>query len=306
MVGGRIQAVANEANVESEKSSELGTGFREKLAVSSDESQAASIHYELSAGAERLSVEVIGGRRITIRRGHAKTSRAADDSQPFEVEFHQPLDGPLTLNVTDRHGVRMVRGPTLWHLLLYEPELCRAQLLPLLQMFRPDWHLPDTADAIEAEMLRNAAAYRPENLKRWAALVADLASDKFSVRRHADRRLRAAGMTVIPYLQSLDRRRLDFEQLSRIDEIVAATETDDEDQAGEVAAHFMPDREIWLVFLDRPLESTRQTAARQLSYWLGAPIAFDPAASEPVRSRQLAALRQRIAHALPAAGESTD
>ena len=190
---------------------------------------------------------------------------------------------------------RKVRGETLWYLLLAEPELCRQHLLPLLNMLRGDWRLVETAQAIESQMLRIAAAYRPENIRRWSALVANLASDRFLIRQAADRELRSDGTTVIPFLQSLNRHHLDLEQSSRIASIVESQSDSAEDTPEQEACRLMDNQRLWLVLLGRPQESTRGVAARQLAFLLGTDsIAFDPGAAAPVRKTQMEALRTRI------------
>jgi hypothetical protein len=285
---GRIQAVASEAGVEREQSTELGAVRHEKLTVSTNADQDASIEYELTTAAEQLSVGIVDGQQVTVSR------RPTKDSSGAEVEFSQPRDGPLKLSVASGGIVHEASGLTLWHLLLAEPELCRRHLLPLLEMFRADWRLMETAQSIESQMLRTAQAYDPENLQRWGVLVADLASDRFTVRQAADRQLRSGGPAVLPYLQSLDHRRLDFEQWSRIRHIIESQEYGDEDLPDGVAGRLMGDRRLWLIFLDRPEESSRRIAAQQMGFLLGGPIKFDPAAPQKIRQNQLEAIQRQV------------
>jgi hypothetical protein len=273
---GRLQAIANEAGIERENSSDLGTSRREKLIFNTNADQDASIQYELSTGDEQLSANIVDGQQFTIAR------RPAKDSHGPMVEFHQPQEGPLTLSVTDRGVIHELKAPTIWHLLLSEPELCGQYLLPLLEMFRPEWHLGETARSVETQMLRTAGEFRPENIKGWDALVAGLASDRFADRQRAERDLR------------------DYEQWSRIQHIIEAADTDDEDRPESVASRLMGDRHVWLVLLDRPDESTRRTAAGALSYLFCEPIQFDPAAPDSIRQRQLEALRKRVGPEMPA------
>ncbi len=291
--GGRIQAVASEAGVEQETSSDQGMARREKLVLNTNDALDASIQYELSGGDEQLSVDVVDGQQITIGRHPAKGVNGPS------IEFRQPQTGPLTLSINDGATIREVKADSLWHIILTEPELSERYLLPLLEMFRPDWRLMETAHAAESQMLRTAAEYRPENLRSWDQLVAELGSDRFVERQHAEHELRAAGSVVIPYLASLERRRLDFEQWSRIQQIVALADGDDEDRPDTIANRLMPDRRIWLMMLERPSESSRRTAANQLSFLFGSPIAFDPAANDAVRRSQLAKLTERIGHDAP-------
>ena len=291
---GRIEATGLEPGMECEQTSTGGSDRQEKLAFSTNADQEASVEYELSSATEQVTVEVIDGRQVTLARHAAKDNKATT-----QVDFSQPNDGPLSLTVTEHGVVRRAEGPTVWHLLVAEPELCRRHLLPLLEMLRSDWHLMEVSQAIEAQMVRTAEAYQPENLQRWSALVADLASEKFTVRQGAERQLRAAGSAVFPFLQGLDRAKLDFEQSSRIQRILESRYGGDEDTAELAASELMTDRILWVDLADRPQATVRHAAARQLAFLLGANPRFDPDAPAETRRAQLAALRRRIETAMP-------
>jgi hypothetical protein len=152
----------------------------------------------------------------------------------------------------------------------------------------------ELAQGIEFQMVRTTEAYQPENLQRWSALVTDLASERFTVRQGAERQLRAAGSAVLPYLQGLDRSRLDFEQWSRIQRILESRYGADEDTAELAASQLMSDQLLWVALADRPQAKVRRAAARQLAFLLGESPRFDPDAPESGRRTQLAELRRRI------------
>lgn len=290
IVDGRLQAVASEPGVEQENSSDAGAIRRDRLVLNTTGEQGPAIQYQLTAGGEQLNVDIVCGNQFTISR------RATDNSHISAVEFHQPLDGPITLSIKDQTSSQEFKGATIWHLFLAAPDLCRQHLVPLLEMFRSDWRLVETAQSVEERMIRAAGETRPEKVQNWDALVAQLASDRFTDRQRAERELRVAGLAAIPFLRSLDHRQLDFEQWSRIQHVIEASDTDDEDRAETTAVRLMADRQAWLALLDRADESTRRTGAAELSRLLGEPVAFDPAAPEPVRKAQLEALRKRINH----------
>ena len=287
---GRIAVETPQDTVERASTSMGSGGETESLSLSSNGNHRVSLTFDRTSAGEKLHVEVFGGERITISRHPVKGKEA----HATVVDFRQPDEGALTLSVVQDGIAREIKGETLWHLLLADPALCRRHLLPLLEMFRPDWRLSETAAAIESQTLLTAEAYRPENLQRWAGWVDELASDRFAVRQAADRQLRAAGMAAIPYLESLDRKKLDFEQWSRIRQIVEAHGDEEEDTPAAAARRLMGDRSLWLTFLSRPDETIRRIAANQLGFLLRAPIAFDPAAPEATRREQIATLRRRI------------
>lgn len=289
VVQGRIEATSNEPGFEREQTSTTESGRHESFSITTNNEEEASVKYELTSDSEQISLTVVDGFDVAISRHSLRQPNGAT------VEFHQPRSGPMTLSV-EQDGVRRdLSGETIWYLLLAEPELCRQHLLPLMRMLRSDWRLAETAQGIEADMLRIAAEYVPENIHRWSRLVADMASERFIVRQAAERELRAQGSTVVPYLQSLDRHQLDLEQISRIGAIVASQPETAEDSADEEGCRLMDNRALWVILLTRPQESTRRVAARQLAFLLGTDaIQFDPGAAESVRQAQVDALRKRV------------
>lgn len=293
VVAGRIDATGTEAGLEREQSVTGADDHQEKLTLSTNADQEASIEYELSTASETVAVDVIDGWQITLSRHPTKNGHGP------VVEFVQPHEGTLTLSVSDAGKVRKIEGASLWHLLLAEPQFCQQYLLPLLDMLRSDWRLAETSQLIETQMVRTARAYQPENLQRWGALVADLASDQFNVRQGAERQLRAAGLAVIPYLETLDRGKLDFEQTTRILRIIDSRPDVDEDTPEVTGNRLMTDRQIWLALADRPQLSVRRAAASELTFLLNGPIHFEPDAPDSTRQAELAALRTRIDSAKP-------
>jgi hypothetical protein len=286
--GGRISVETQQDMLDRSSTLSDSSGLAESLSISSNGNHRVSLKYDKTTSSEKLHVEIAEGERIAISRRPIKEAHATT------VDFRQPDEGPLTLTVVQDGVAREIKGETLWHLLLAEPALCRRHLLPLLEMFRPDWRLSDAAAAIASQTMRTAEAYQPENLQRWAGWVADLAADRFAVRERADHQLRGAGPAVIPYLDGLDRKKLDFEQWTRIRRIVDSQADEGEDTPAAAARQLMGDRSLWLAYLSRPDEKVRRVAARQLGFLLGGPIEFDPAGPEATRRAQVESLRQRI------------
>ncbi len=292
--GGRLQASANQGGIDSSTTTDLGSTQHEKLTVQTSDNADVSLEYELVSDNEALSVEIVNGDTFTIARRPAMEAKHPQAEVVF-TQAEASAHGPISLTVTENGRVTEAKARTLWHLLMAQPELCAKHLLPLLEMFRPDWRLMETSGAIESQMLRTTEAYGPENLKRWSQWVADLGSDKFAVRQGAERQIRAAGAAVLPYLETLDRKQLDFEQWSRVCNILAADDNGDEDSAANSTSELMVDRELWLTLMDRSQESTRRAAAKQFCFLVGKPIKFDPAATEAVRKAQIEALRIEFA-----------
>jgi hypothetical protein len=123
-------------------------------------------------------------------------------------------------------------------------------------------------------------------------LVEQLGSATFSERRQAERELRAAGHIVLPYLESLDRARLDAEQRQRIRSLIDALEDGREDRVDRMAVWLAGHEQTWLALLTRDDEAKRRIAAEQLASLVGEPVDFNPAADANTRRKQIEHLRE--------------
>ena len=257
------------------------------------------LDFDLTSPSEKLFVHIEGDDQATLRRQYAKPSDAkskdpASASQPQTVvEYTQAPQQPVKLTVTENGETRSVEADSLWQLLMFEPELSSRYLVPILEMLRPGWQLLSTAEELKQTLLHSARADQSANRPRWAALVAQLADEHYSVRQARNDSC-AAGRAALPYLQSLQRTDLDAEQWRSISEIITASIDEREDTPQRMTQRLMDDRSVWLGFLADPQESTRRIAADRLSAIVGAKIAFDPAASPEARTTQLAALRTKL------------
>ncbi len=185
-----------------------------------------------------------------------------------------------------------LRGDSLWHLFLAEPELCRKQLAPLLETLRPKWKMSDMAADLESNLFKLAKGYVPEDVDKLRPLIADLGLPTYAQRRAADRKLRDAGRTALPFLQSLDLTKMDAEQRSRIEAILTLYLNHSTDDSPEqMAAQLLGDRRIWLALLNRNELEKREQASLHLSRLLNHPLDFEPAADAKTRAEQLARMQ---------------
>ncbi len=285
MVSGRVLLKSNRG-IQTSTSSHSGQR-RERLSLRAAGTDPV-LDYDLATPAEEITVRFSAANRLDIRRVPKVESDAA------LVEFHQPAAGPVSLKV-GKSDPQTYQAASLWHLFVQEPAVCRQRLMPLLNLLHSDWDLAKTGDEVEGLLLRMAGAGTLPDQSRWAELVRQLGDGRFAAREAADRRLREAGRSVVPYLQKLDPARLDAEQQLRIRRIVQALTTSSGDDAPEQLASWLSgDPAIWLAMLSRPEESTRRLAVRQLGALLGGPITFDPAADPQTRKKQIDDLRGRI------------
>ena len=210
------------------------------------------------------------------------------------MEFNQNSDQELTLTLTEAEQRRELRGDSFWHLYMQEPESVCKRLVPVLEILHPSWHLASLGESLEEALFESVLHARPSDAQRWNNLVNGLASQKFADRVNAERELRAAGQVILPFLQNLDRDRLDAEQLSRIRALVDSLSDSYEDSIDRIAIWLAGDQQIWLSLLTRDELPKRRLAATQLAALLGSPVDFDPAADESKRREQIERLRARL------------
>ena len=246
-----------------------------------------SIEYVKPSADRRLSIEI----GVSCGRVHIlQQAEVGADVTP--VEFTQPPCGPLTLTVGAKQSQRTIHAASLWHLMIGYPEICRQNLLPLLQMIDSRWDPGKLAADLEEDLIGLANSQDAPDRRHWDALVAQLRDERYTRREAADRQLRAAGRIVIHYLRDLDAAHLDAEQKFRVRRIVAALD----DSAGvdtpdRVTSWLAGDPAIWLGLLSRESESTRRLAFQQLSSLVDKPLVFDPSADEKTRQSQIGQIR---------------
>jgi hypothetical protein len=157
----------------------------------------------------------------------------------------------------------------------------------------PSWQLASTGAEIEDALVRRAQHQRLDR-QRWAQLVDSLGNPKFADREDAERELYKAGQVVVPYLQNLDRSRLDAEQSHRIREIVNSLSAGYKDSVDRIATWLSGDERVWLSLLSRGELVKRRVAVAQLTALVDGPVEFDPEASDAVRQSQLERLQLRL------------
>jgi len=307
VVAGRI-TVAGAMSLQTHKG-EFKTNDRHERLELTQAGAATTFRYELTTPDAQLTWDLLFGNEIRIRRlprraAGQPTEAAGQETGGANAElvvFGQPTEGPLTLSVGEGEQRKECRGVTLWHLFLAEPELCRNELAPLLQVMKPGWELVQRAQTIESLLLHSADIEGQPSRDVWLRLVTDLGHEKFSRRQSAERRLRLGGPEALPFLLSLDLDRLDSEQRFRIRAIVRSSAlkeveegTDGVDTLDQIVRPLRADPIVWIELLRRDDERNRRIAARQLSLLLNEIIDFDPTAEDVPRKKQIDALRHRM------------
>ncbi len=254
----------------------------------------SSVSYQVTAPHFELQITAEHGDHFLIER--TSTAAPAEGAAPVTpLSFEQTRGNPLKLTVGEGTERRTFRASSVWHLMLVAPDAFGNELVPLLQILRPNWDLASVSAEIEHALIHQAALSRVNQQEHWSKLVGDLANDKFAVREAADRQLREAGPAVLPLLRRLGSKGLDAEQRFRIRRIVnALAAAESVDTVDSVVAWLASDPTTWLALLNRNDESIRSHAAQQLQLLLGHPIEFNPTADESSRQAQIERLRSAI------------
>ena len=148
--------------------------------------------------------------------------RYTDKDQPEKCfEFTQMPGQPMTLSLPGSGKPRVLRAPSLWHLLIIDGEECGKGFVPMLESLHPSLRVARTARLAEDELLKLAAVSRKPDRKQWEAWVDQLGDPIIMRRIRADESLRDAGPAVLGYLNRLDMHRLDAEQTARLRRIIA-------------------------------------------------------------------------------------
>ncbi len=192
-------------------------------------------------------------------------------------------------------GKYELTGQTLWQLLLSNPKLCEAELIPSLQVIHTQWHLAPTVAALEKSLLRTAPITAGFDLAKTMHWVEQLGADTFRARQEAQRQLVELGPTVVPILRHLNADELDAEQRHRLRQIVRELTSDDhDDSVDHLTSLLAGDAWTWLVLIRRDEEDVRRMAWQRLSRLLPQPLEFDPAGTPEKRAAQAAVIERTI------------
>jgi hypothetical protein len=234
------------------------SGVRESFSINAAAEQTV-VHYELLTPDLQLLIHFSGPDDVRIE----KTPQSAAGGS--YVSLRQPARGTLEMVVGRGPEACRYRAASFWHLMLEHRDVCRTQLLPILDSLRDDWQLEETTDEIQAALLRFANARRLPETDRWALLVRTLSHGSFQQRQSAERQLRQSGQAVVAYLTTLNPHRLDTEQRERIRRIVLGLVTRTDDTPQRVALWLNGDHRVWLTLISQGDPPTRQLSAEHLA-----------------------------------------
>lgn len=263
----------------------------ESLSISAEGGK-PTVRYEWKDARQEVLIEFFAGTDVRISR-----EPRGDALQP-RVKFEQLTGKDLKLTVEIGDSRRAIGAPTIWHLLLCEPAMCREHLLPLLELLRTDWLLAERVERLSGALVDMCQAGIIDQRERCAALVDKLGSDSYQARQEADRELRTLDQAFAANFRRLDLTRLDPEQRQRLRKIADDLAVRSADTPERAAVWLLDDQTVWLTLLSHEQAAYRHVAALQLSRICDRPIEFDPAAAEIERKAQIERLRERLAKGL--------
>jgi hypothetical protein len=287
MTSGRVTA-SGPASQQSLTSNYMGNQRREQLTIDLGGGR-PTVNYGRFASDERLSYQIDNGNEVTVQLVPRSTTDHAT------VVFIQPAEGALRLTVATGEQSKTVHAPSLWHLLILEPQLCHEHLVPLLEIMRPNWQLDQQAQEIEKALCSDQPARAAIDHSGWEKNLRQLASDRFVDRERAEQQLLAYGPVILPFLRGKDRGTLDAEQAFRVRRVIRGLDKNaDEDTPERVVPWLTGDPRVWYALLSRDDLRVRGIAVEQLSKLLETKLDFDPAADPTERALQRERLHERF------------
>jgi hypothetical protein len=264
-----------------------GDGQFEKLTISGD-TDIPSVRYERVTPEGMVAITVIDGDRIEIDQTPTRSQ------QVVPVSLRQLPGADLMLIVGTAPDAQTYRAPTLWHLLIASPEVCRTHLLPLLKVMQPSWRFEETLAIATDELIREADANDFSMRRDARRLIAKLDSADFATREQTQQQLRQLGIGILPYLNRASDGALTREQQRRLELVRVELRGNEVDSPQRLARWLVEDEQIWLAMLAHDELPIRTFAANHLAKRFAKPIDYDPAGNSLDRSQQIARIRSRI------------
>lgn len=259
----------------------------EALAISAhSKSGIRTIRYELQKPDWHVLLEVVNRDNVQL----TSTRRNPDGAERMLRVVQRP-DQPIEIVWRHEKNERRLRLPSFWHLLLIEPELAEAELLPVFKLIRSDWNIANNTGSVRTKLADTAATAVPIGPATISELVAQLDAPSHLDRRAAFRELRGFGVEVLPLLRQFRTESLSPEQQLRLVKIRDSLDAGSPDSPQRVALWMLNDVTVWVALLESPQLDVRRVAYTRLEQLSEQPLEFDPTAPGSIRQEQVARLR---------------
>lgn len=286
IVQGRLAFMALEVFAGSEGFGQAGHDLHETLTVQVA-GGAPTLSYAFGNAEREFSCEVKQGIDVRLRLRSCRGDKSL-------VELRQPARGELTLTLEQSGESRELRGSSLWHLLLIEPERTQAHLVPLIELLKPSVRLAQVIEEIQTELTQVVQSSSVPTRQEVERLVEQLNHPRFRERQIADRQLRNLGPGIGPHLHALSPRQLTAEQRERVGAILEGLAGPAGDTPERVAAWLAAEPLVWVEMLRDRRRERRLLAIDQLCRLTGRSWPYDPNASGEDRDRQYQATRTEL------------
>ncbi|MBP87632.1 MAG: hypothetical protein CMJ64_13070 [Planctomycetaceae bacterium] len=286
LVLGRIE-VANIASSQTRTATrgEPDDDVQETLTISSA-TTIPTVRYQKQSNDKTLTFAIVNGQQVELRR----TTVGSDRS---ELRFKQSPRSDLLLEVERNTKKNTYRSPSLWHLMLEEPEVCQRELLPVLKWLQPQWRLKEFINRTEDELILTATASDFGTARAARRLVARLDNADYRARQAALNDLRSLGLGLLPYLRQLDPTDLSREQRQRLSRLETELGANASDTPQRMANWLIEDERIWLTLLEHREQAVRKIAVSHLGKRFPKTFAADSSADPETRLRQVARLKAK-------------
>ena len=280
-------------------------GWRAKLAMRFAPKGEVVVDYTLTKERRTIRYLVTNHREFEI----VDTGDAEAESGASELEFRQPLHGPLTIKLQEKGKEEQhLQFVDLWQFALLEPRLAEERMWPLLHQLQ-SVNLKPFAETLRGKLFDLAEQLAEQKTDLWDGLVRQLGSSKYSERKLAERELMEAGPSVVLYLRSLDPNTLDAEQRERVDGIEQRLAPRYGDEMMVVALNYVNDKRVWVALASEESASPhdRTTALRALARLMPAGMQPPAEGDAPALREYLSQIRQSLEPlSKPTPGKSDD
>ena len=263
--------------------------MRQRLTIGRNMAGVGEVRFDFTSDTHTVKAEATESGEVRI------TYSPQGKDQSTYRSYLQPARGAVVLTFGPPDDRKRLEAASVWHLLLEYPEPCSEHFYRLLDIMRDGWNWDQNVTKLKDELFELAKAQSASERTKWAELVEQLASDRFVERQRAERLLRGYGRAAVPYLQSLDRTKLDEEQNFRIQRIVLASYGTSGDTPGRAAARLVGDPRTWIPLLASDSVEQRRLAFAQLKDLVEDSIEFSPEAAPEIRAKQITMIRRTLA-----------
>jgi hypothetical protein len=231
-------------------------GKKEAISLSANASR-CRVHYRMSDSRQTLEIVVDRDGRVDLKHEIVAGAKATS------FTFEQRAD-VVTIRLVAGERRQTVEAPTIWHLWIVEPALCRDYLAPILAVLARDSLNATKMATVETHLLKMAERDEIPSLRRWDAWIRKLADDRFVQRRDAQVSLQREGPAVLWRLETREKKR-DAEQQYRIHLVRRCLrQAPPEDTSEKTAQWLSGDPRIWRAMAQRNEAKSRRLAQRAL------------------------------------------